>query len=106
MQDRTPPLPLPYPMDAHRQRLSFALLRFPPPPSGSARSAPRPSATTRPPAPSRSPRGWGKGVGPRLSLRDYVHQHKTEFQFSDVGMVLFFILFLSLKKFRFCNFAL
>ena len=97
MQDRTPTAPLPYPMDAHRHRLSFALLRFPPPPSGSARSAPRHSATTRPPAPSRSPRGWGQGVGSPCRLRDYVHQHKTEFQFSDVGMVLFFILFLSFE---------
>ena len=29
--------------------------------------------------------GGGKGVAPRLSLRDYVHQRKTESKFFDVG---------------------
>jgi hypothetical protein len=58
----------------------------PAPPSLPLPRARRATTTTRrPPAPHITRAGGRKGVAPPLSLRDYVHQHKTEFSFSDVG---------------------
>ena len=57
-----------------------------------APASPPPSTRRRPTPIHATRRARAQGVAPRLSLRDYVHQHKTEFIFFDVGRILIFLV--------------